>query len=197
VITLRLLVILLALAFLSSCGQRGSTSQMMELEFEVDTTLIARQVIIDTALSIVFQPPKKWVSSAFDAPEVEGVFPDQFFEIRHLFINPDDSSSMLITRMKGFTHEQLVMLRVDHQRILGQNNLWSDIRHATFRFNDFVADQFLMQNNDMVNFKLILTSDDPVFGDEIISLDYFLPRSHYVQNIKSVESSIGSLLLFN
>jgi hypothetical protein len=183
--------------YFSSCDRREASSQLMELDFEVDTTLISRQVVADTTLGIVFHPPINWLRSEFETPGIEGVFPDQHFEIRHLFINPDDSSSMLITRMKGFTHEQLVMLRVDHQRILGQNNLWSDIRHATFRFNDFVADQFLMQNNDMVNFKLILTSDDPVFGDEIISLDYFLPRSHYVQNIKSVESSIGSLLLFN
>jgi len=193
---IKILIAALMFTWLSSCKQPGSSSQLMRLEFEVDTSLLAEHKVIDSVLGIVFHPPKNWIESKIETSQL-AEFPEHSFTVRHLYLNTEDSSTMLISRMTGFSNEQLALLRIDHQEVFKRDGLWDDIRHAAFRFNDFIADQFLMQNNNMVNFKLILTADGKSYDGEIFSLDFFLPRDHYIKNIKSVESSIGSVLLLN
>jgi hypothetical protein len=112
-------------------------------------------------------------------------------------MHPTDSSTMLVATLKNLSNEQIAMMRVDFYKIFNSQGIWNDVQHAAFSFNSFEADQFIMHNDELINFKLLLTSAQTVQQDHRISIDYILPRSHYEENIKSVESSIGSLLLFN
>lgn len=108
-----------------------------------------------------------------------------------------DSSSLLVAELPDMSNEQLARKRVNFYEIFNSHGTWNDVQHAFFAFNEFEADQFLMHNDAMINFKLILTADNPGLKGKKISLDFFLPIINYEQNIKSVESSIGSFLILN
>jgi hypothetical protein len=193
-----ILIVAVALIWLASCKQQGPSSGFMEMEFEVDKTLLAEEPVIDSALGFAFYTPRYWTKTdigSLHLPDEElhehGLVP------KYLFMHPVDSSSMLVAALKNFSNEQLAMMRVDFYNIFNSQGIWIDVQHATFSFNNLNADQFLMFNDELINFKLFLSAQKDSPGAERISVDYIIPRTHYEENIKSVESSIGSLVLFN
>lgn len=194
----RFLILIGALSWLISCNQPQTSSGLTEMQFDVDTALLAKNPVIDSSLGISFYTPNNWVKREIGTLSLpEETLQGQYLVPEHYYMHPSDSSTMLIATLSNLSNEKIAMMRVDFYKIFNSQGIWNDVQHASFSFNGFEADQFIMHNDKLINFKLLLTTAKTVQQDQKISIDYILPRSHYEKNIKSVESSIGSLLLLN
>lgn len=192
----RILGFIMIIGFLASCKQTVAPSGLMELEFDIDSSLLAENPVIDSALGIAFYPPKNWVEAEIASLQLsDEALPKKHLVPKHFYIHPADSSSMLIAFLQNLSNEQLAIMRINFSEIFNSQGIWDDVQHAAFTFNDFEIDQFMMRNKALVNFKLFLSPENARTPDHRISIDYLLPLSHYEENVKSVESSIGSLLL--
>jgi hypothetical protein len=63
------------------------------------------------------------------------------------------------------------------------------LRQAQFMKDDLYMAQFLAQPEGLVNFKLVFEAP----ADGLLQFDYVVPRRVYPQEVRSVESSIGSI----
>jgi hypothetical protein len=168
------------------------------MQFDVDTALLAENPVVDSSLGISFYTPKHWVKSEIGNLALpEEILQGQHLVPEHYYMHPIDSSTMLVATLKNLSNEQIAMMRVDFHKIYNSQGIWNDVQHASFTFNNLNADQFLMHNDKIINFKLLVSAKNAPANEERFSIDYIIPRSHYEENIKSVESSIGSLLLLN
>lgn len=184
--------------WLLSCNRSGTSTELTQMEFEVERGLLADDPVVDSLLGISFIPPKQWLQIEIESLQIPGDALSEHHPVaKYFFMHPADSSSLLIAELPDMSNEQLAMMRVNFYEIYNSHGIWNDVQHATFAFNEFEADQFLMHNNAMINFKLILTANTPARKGKKLSIDFFLPRIQYEENIKSVESSIGSFLLLN
>lgn len=194
----RIVTLFLTVAWLWSCNRPGTSSELMQMEFDVDRNLLADEPVIDSLLGVSFLPPKFWIAKEIQSLHLpEDALSDNHPVAKYFFMHPTDSSSLLIAELPSLSNEQLTLMRVNFYEIFNSQGIWDDVQHAGFAFNQFEADQFLMHNGEMINFKLILTPQASASKENKLSLDFFLPRLHYEQNIKSVESTIGSFLLLN
>jgi len=194
----RFLILIGALSWLISCNQPQTSSGLQEMQFEVDTALLAENPVVDSSLGISFYTPKHWVKSEIGTLALpEEILQGQHLVPEHYYMHPIDSSTMLVATLKNLSNEQIAMMRVDFHKIFNSQGIWNDVQHASFTFNNLNADQFLMHNDKIINFKLLVSAKNAPANEERFSIDYIIPRSHYEENIKSVESSIGSLLLLN
>lgn len=184
--------------WLSACKHRDLSDKTDSMIFNVESTLLSELPVTDSSLKIAIYPPKNWMPSESITHQFSKTgLADRDMIPAHFFINMIDSSSMIITEFSDLSDEDLAIMRIDFNRIFNENNFWNEIHHAEFSYNQFKADQYLMFNDKVINFKLIITSEAPVFENRKIALDYYLPRNSYEKNIRSVESSIGSLSLIN
>jgi hypothetical protein len=187
-----------ACSYFLSCGSPNNSSITMELEFDVDTSLLATKPVVDTSSGIRFYPPRNWDSTAINALQLhQNELTGQPLKTRHLYMHQADSSFMMVAVLPMLDNEQLANMRIDFYKTFNSQGIWDDVQHANFAMNNILADQFIMYNSKLINFKLILSPRNADAETTRFSVDYFIPRSHYEQNIKSVESSIGSLLLLN
>jgi hypothetical protein len=65
---------------------------------------------------------------------------------------------------------------------------------ATIKKGEFTKDnlkfvQFLIQKENLITFKLLFQNSQ----NELIQFDYIVPKENYVSEVKSIESSIGSI----
>lgn len=195
---LRFTIPFLALSWLVACNQPQTSSGLPEMQFDVDTALLAENPVVDSSLGLSFHAPKHWVKSEIGILSLpEETLQGKHLVPEHYYMNPADSSTMLVATLKNMSDEQIAMMRVDFYKIFNSQGIWNDVQHASFSFNDLNADQFLMHNDKIINFKLLVSANDDPANEERFSIDYIIPRAHYEENIKSVESSIGSLILFN
>jgi len=69
------------------------------------------------------------------------------------------------------------------------NNVWQKVQLNIFNYNKISFHQVMLQNNQMVCFKLI---GDKGY-DDYFQIDYLISLKDYSTLIKSIESSIGSI----
>ena len=62
---------------------------------------------------------------------------------------------------------------------------------SEYILNGLDVTQFLLQNAQIINFKLILRNGD----NKIYQVDYLSGREMYLKNVKKIESSIGTINL--
>ena len=194
----RFVILIGALSWLIACNQPQTSSGLTEMQFDVDSALLADSLVVDSILGLSFYTPKHWVKSEIGILSLpEETLQGQHLVPEHYYMHPTDSSTMLVATLKNLSNEQIAMMRVDFYKIFNSQGIWNDVQHASFSFNDLNADQFLMHNDKIINFKLLVSAKSAAPNGKRFSIDYIIPRSHYEKNIKSVESSIGSLVLFN
>ncbi|MBC8415915.1 MAG: hypothetical protein H8E11_05750 [Candidatus Cloacimonetes bacterium] len=68
-------------------------------------------------------------------------------------------------------------------------DIQGSVTEGSYLHNRFNIRQFIHVQDDQVTIKLICISDD----EHIFMLDYILPSQFYEQNIRAIESSIGTI----
>lgn len=191
-----LLIGLVCVFILSCTSKTNSLPQLTKVEFNVDTTLLHLQKFTDSAVGLSVGIPKLYSTmSEVDLSQIqENLLKDHYHNSNLMsgYSNLNDSSLMLIVNVSQMDALYFDSLSIYYPAMLNANKIWMDIQYQKFRIGDIPIHQYVLQNESHVSFKVIVFEDDK-FRKPKIELLYLINRSKFIDNIKSVESSIGSI----
>ncbi|MCX8010596.1 MAG: hypothetical protein N3A61_05540 [Ignavibacteria bacterium] len=181
-----------------SCKKQddGTKNISNELIFNIDSTLIGEK-ISDIKYKFELHPPKNWSGVS------ESIFKQIYSRIQtlqtqeqisyiplYLFFDEANGSMLSVNQ---------IIIQNDSMSFVKKMKIFEDglkqkfdssfIKGGSFKKenNDFY--QFLIRNNEFVNFKITFESDNRY----LINFDYIVPVKVYQNEIKAIESSIGSI----
>ncbi len=176
---------------LTFCVKKGDIIE--EIGFEVDATLLD-EVYHFKGLSLSFQPPKGWT----DITEYVVKRVDNGFEY--------DKESPSPTILKVFSSEDIeaICSLIDYTSIVDQhysddnlNTLLEDLsvgknvlRTGTYTYHGFIFRQLTIRDEGIVNIKLLINRND---REQYFIINYHIDNKAYQDNLKAIESSIGSI----
>lgn len=186
-----------ALALVITCSRGNEPRQHIEtLSFEVDESLLGPS-FLDSTLGFAFHPPIGWeqvpdttmeeakerLLATMGQRDSIQVMPIQFF------INLQNGSSCSLSRLTGLDlSDQVLGSLGEYQSLLKTKFSSMKIKEGAFRIDDINVFQFLITDGERIIFKLLC------YGPQkrAFQIDYVVPHSVYRQQIKAIESSIGS-----
>jgi hypothetical protein len=192
-------IYLLLLFLLLSCNnKKNQTILPVEAEFVVDDSLLNGESFIDSTLNLSLRIPKNWISLNSDLLEIVNiaVLVDEYktAELKGGFYNPKDTSFMIIIDLSNVNKLYLSDLHLNYKTLLNKNKTFDDIQFQEFNHKFFGIEQYVLQNENILSFKLICSNlrsrEQKMNSFEVM---YLINRNKVNENIKSIESSIGSL----
>ncbi|MEK6482079.1 hypothetical protein WJR50_31350 [Catalinimonas sp. 4WD22] len=161
------------------------------MEFQVNPKLLGQHQQ-DTVLGIRYASPLGFTSSHQELAIRQGAMQNagEEVEVRAVYQDENAQAYMILSAVTQNRWDQL-------STSVSQNELnseaWTNMHSTTYNYKDFEVQQWLLQNAEWVNFKLIFKTKESRF----FQLDYLLPSSIYnEQTAKTIESSIGSFTSF-
>ncbi|WPP48864.1 hypothetical protein [Catalinimonas niigatensis] len=180
---------LLLLWIILSAGCKSNVPEAMQ--FQVNPDLLgARQR--DTLLEVTYASPIGFMTSTNEQAIRQGAMSqaDEGVEIRAVYQNDASQAFMVIS---AITEERWEQLSSSSGQEAFSSAVWTNMNAAAYGYKNFDVRQWLLQNQEWINFKLIFKTEK----DRFFQLDYLLPSSEYnEQTAKAVESSIGSFNSF-
>jgi hypothetical protein len=170
--------------------------QPKRMQFAVDSSLLGDTVEL-TARGVRFRPPRMW--QALTGAQVDQVkqalarSQSDSFSVRPARVFMDDSSQSLLiaSTLNQPDARDFSQHMQAYARMLNKQHGKNAVRKTKFRKENLQMTQFLVQNRGRVNFKLIFDTPAP----DLVQLDYVVPQDQYRGEVKSIESSIGSIHL--
>lgn len=162
-----------------------------DLQFSINENLLGL-TFQDTMSHLTLRIPKGWLPlSSFDSA-TQTKFNSLKDEIgfQDVFIDSlQQGGSLMIKSLINIDTVSISNMYRDPETAFNQQKVWNQIMKSSFYYNDLLIKQFLLQNNDLVSFKLIISEG----LSHPIQLDYILSRNTYMLEVKKIESSIGSI----
>jgi hypothetical protein len=194
------LIILFTLVVFS-CRQSGNQPEVVEAGFNVDQELLATDTMTDTGLSFQMQYPAGWtiLDESFRKQLTPQILVGSYSPARIVSgaVHPVDSSMLLILDVRQVDSSFFSNLKEHYEVVLNQENTWLNVQLETFSHHCFIVDQYVLQNERLVQFRLQCRRKDRDAQQPQLEVYFFLNRSNIQNNIKSVESSIGTLNCLN
>lgn len=194
-----IVISLILIILLNFCGKDKSPSIIEEIRFNVDSTLLNEKFILKD-VNISINPPKNW--KAIDSDSIKMLTKSLKFQGKHstiildpknIYIDSITQSIMIISLVNSEINNEKKDLISQYIKEIKNNTAGSKIMINEFMKDSFHITQFLIQNIDYINFKLVV-----YYKKSVIQLDYFIPPKEYNTEIaKTIESSIGSMNVFN
>lgn len=180
---------------------RKPSTVVTEAEFGLDSSLLKPLPVFDSILNLSIGVPINWL--AMDDEFINSLKSKLLIndyrnsELRCGYINKVDTSIMVLIDISGIESSVFSSLKNNYVEILNANGIWTNIQLQEFVYKSFRIEQYVLQNAQLLNFKLICYDRD-VLGaaSPMFELMYFLNRKELANNIRSVESSIGSMEYF-
>ena len=179
-----------------SCNPPNSQKPTYEtLVFDVDPTRL-EPAITDTTLNIKMASPKGW--KAIDEPMlvevIDGLGDKLTQELqmvpRWVFVNEGSRAMCVVSRLEGekvSLNETLKTLETAYSTKFSK----ATVQRTIFMKGAFRVHQLMVGASDFVLIKLICDAPQiPVF-----EVDYVVPKTVYEAELRSIESSIGSINL--
>ncbi|MBN1756449.1 hypothetical protein JW877_09590 [bacterium] len=197
---LSLSFLLLAIMVLS-CGRgdredKDNLGVSDQLSFSIDSSLIG-EAITDARYGVRFHPPVDWIPLNHElfkqvGEELEGQFGDQAIRVFPLYLltMQDYGCLLSLTQIRNIETGSAPEL-AEYESMLNQKFRGEQISKTQFTKGKIKFTQFLIKHQNMVNFKLLFYNQK---GD-LLQVDYVLPFQVYASEIKSIESSMGSIEL--
>lgn len=180
------------------CEKNKSPDQPEHLAFNVDSLLIGT-TFVNKDLGITFNPPVNW----------EPVNTDVIKQLKSNSKNViSDSSNIELNPVQVFVNKELLCycflstfnsqenpdeIRNKYISNFKGKYLSKDIKEAKFAYRKFKFNQIFLFNDNMVYLKLIIRNE----STNIFMIDYAIPDRFYENQLKAIESSIGSLNTIN
>jgi len=184
-----------------SCRQSGNGQEAVQASFNVDQALLEKDPLTDTALSFKMQYPAGWemLEDSFRNRLAEQILTGRYAPARIVsgVVHPVDSSMLIILDVSQVDSSFFSNLKENYAVILNQDNRWLDVQLETFTHHCFTVDQYVLQNEQLVQFRLQCRKKGDVSLQPRLEIYFFLNRSTLKENIKSIESSIGTLNCIN
>ncbi len=188
-----LLIVLISIVLLN-CTKDKKKEEPETLIFNVDSLLIGERYTNED-IGISFCPPQEWGQISSDLmtsieqslQEMENSSAVDII-LQNVFLNQKNSCiCFLSTFQKTMPAAQI---RDAYLTELYAGDIQGSVTEGSYLHNGFNIRQLIHVQDDQVTIKLICISDD----EHIFLLDYIVPSQFYEQNIRSIESSIGTLI---
>jgi hypothetical protein len=176
-----------------TCGNREKSDTYSELIFEIDSTLVGPEIKLEE-FNLAVSPPAGWTAldlnlqDSLKAVVLSRLSGGEGFLIDPLEIiwEPKTSSILSISRIE--LREDSVQIK-DYYSVMEQTFTDQSLNKGYFKSRELPFTQYLIQGNSQVAFKLITHTDENAY----IQFDYVIPLNHYMDRLKAIESSIGSI----
>ncbi len=181
-------IILLALLFLVACSK---TSSVPELSFTVNEELLS-EAVIDSIFNYSYQPPKGWESAN-----------DVIMEAISFQLNKKDSDLLrnlhvfIAPEQKGFLAGSVILddaLQANSRFITSLEDKYPQMQFGEYTSGKLYFYQYMFTNeNNFVNIKLLI----PLAEMQTAMFDIFIDKDYYNEQVRTVESVIGSIKKYN
>lgn len=166
------------------------------LKFQVDSALLEQARALEP-YQITFRAPKNW-------KKIDKVL---FDSLRARVAMEREEMGFSLVPLEIYSkQENEAMLAVSEMRIPSDKDAvlgtyysqlenafpGFEVKQGTFTSGDLFFRQYLIYSPDRVMFKLIAHKDNT--DTHYLQFDYIIPREHYGNEIKAIESSIGSIV---
>lgn len=188
-------------ALLACAQDRARPTGLQEIQFAVDSSLIASS-ISDTALGISFAPPRTWdavPAKALKAAQREATSrsdvspgitrtggPDLLYAWSHA---PSGGVITIATFADFDTRDSSVTLQ-EFEKYYKSAMPQGEVKMALFTTKAFKVHQLMASDENRVNFKMIFSS---LRLRKPIQFDFVVPRGAYPQMVRTIESVAGSV----
>lgn len=187
------LVLLFGLCILSVGCAREETAPLAQMEFRVDSTLLGAVIEVPNH-DLRFNPPVGWASISDsgvvqvneEAPGEEGAIT---VEAAHLFFHPTHRSVLSVSVLRQVAGGRFEERIAAYAEVLKDAFPGPELKQTAFRKDGLHIVQFLARPEGLVNFKIVL--DTP--SADLIQFDYVVPQPFYEEQVRAIESSIGSI----
>ena len=168
------------------------------LVFHVDKTRL-EPAITDSMLKIEIAAPKGWkvIDDATLAQVIDrlGDTLTQGLQMtpRWVFVNEATRAMCVVSRLEGVKATSDETLLQTLESAYRSQFPMGKVQRATFRKDAFRVHQLMVVASNFVLIKLICDAPEP----PVFEVDYVVPSDVYQQELRAIESSIGSLNLIN
>ena len=175
------------------CTKEQATTKFAEISFNVDQSQLAEEYICsDTGIS--FHPPKNW----------EQISSELLISVKENLIASKDTSDINIVPLNVFMNMEksfTCFLSTFDNELLTKDicdnyinefrmkNQDLSINEGSYSHNGLDFHQFIFTKDDHITIKLITK----VNNQKIIMIDYIVPSKNYEEELRAIESSIGSI----
>jgi hypothetical protein len=190
--------ILFVLSIYSCSDKNNSPGSREELKFNIDQNLISDKIDLKE-YKISFNPPINWGTisgSLFDS--LNYLIKDQPIseEIKiiplEVFFDSSSKSVLNVTAIKVKADSLNNIINNLGKELLKKYGNTS-LKRADYLKDGIPVTQFLITENEVITFKILIFND----LNQIIEFDYSTLKNSYPNEVKSIESSIGSIKLTN
>ena len=195
-----LLLSLGAILFLSCSPKQKkdevNSQAVVELHFYVDSARI-EDTVKDTIDGFQLNPPLDWkLTSPEMLAQITAKYSEQQKEnvkFRPIFISMNQEKECLLSVISVGLKSDSILEMEAYCKLIEEKFVKDEIRKEIFKNNNIVFTQYLILKENLVTFKLLFRG--PM--NNLIQLDYITSRKNYPSEVKSIESSIGSIRLIS
>jgi hypothetical protein len=182
---------------LAGCTQKAAPPVLQEMVFEVDPERIEQKFSCDS-LSLSFHPPAGWKripDELFRQFKTQATLSKSPVPITVIpiavFLNPESKGMLSLARIIPAADTTSISRLMD----LIQENTGADgerrLNRARFLKDDIFIEQLLIQDSTQIVFKLLFQTHE----NKWIEMDYITAKSAYEKEVKSIESSLGTITI--
>jgi len=188
----RFLLIFFLFLILFNCTKQKPDNAFEVLIFEIDSLKIA-EPYISAELGIMFNPPRDWqpvsrnIVDELGNSAIEVTEDSLNISVEQIFLNLSNSSFIFLS---SFPEIDRFELAYNNLRDLMTGKISSqELKIGSFEHNNLKFYQFINTSANKVALKLIAESK----SGSVFMFDYIMPYSVYRDNLKAIESSIGTI----
>jgi len=181
---------------LGSCNSSEKTEKKYHpLEFQIDSNLLEPK-IRDVELGIEVSPPIGWKKSFLNPDNQIDLNQLQALKMligsnpQHIFQHQQTNSCCIVSKFTESSLDLNETFSSQIQKVLKEQFPKADVNHSSFSKNGLLINQILFISEKHVIIKLICTGD-VLAAFEVV---YIIPRVAYINQLRAIESSIGSIL---
>jgi len=170
---------------LFSCQSDPGRQSLSQMEFTVDSSRLA-PLIKDRSSGLQYCPPAGWVRAlpASFRSCIDTSYYGSLPQTVNVFKDSASTAFLVVSVYPGETGNVGDL----NQYRLNQQSPWQDARKARFEHHQMLFGQLLLQSPRWVSFRLFIQREN-----RPVRFDYFVSRSVYQNEVRKIESSIGSI----
>jgi len=194
---MKVIVIMVLVLSLVGCAKEQATTKFAEVTFAVDRTLLSQEYI-SSETGISFNPPKNWKQVSpqlmISIKENTQTMRDSSnikIELIDVFMNNERSFTCWLSAINNeLSDDSLIKGYIEEFKLINKD---IKINQGLFSHNDVNFNQLLFSKDDLVTIKLIAENS----MNKTFMIDYILPLKFYEEELRSIESSIGTIKVSN
>lgn len=189
-----IIAFILLLIFISACDRKTELNDTTpeEIQFTVNPALLSNKIIHDNNL-FEFYVPKLLSVQEYDFAGIEQQLNSVLtggIVLTLLYLLTDSSKENSLTVSRVTLIEDFLSDPIDYySEVISNTDLFNSASKAKFLKDGIVISQLITRHDNHIIIKIIFEPKDNC----LIQLDYIFNEENYKQEVRSIESSIGSI----